>query len=90
MRLKSMRHTIPPMRQTHTRRLRKLYAQADLLTREVERVRQSNPFPEHAPTACRIRETRIRELQRILLPIERAILTIENNCLYSQSTGRTV
>lgn len=47
----------------YTRRRRKLFVQLASVEQEMERVRNSNPFPEHAPTSCRIISRQIRELR---------------------------
>lgn len=45
-----------------SRRLRKAYATLDIIEREMEAVRRSNPVPEHAPSSCTIISRQLREL----------------------------
>lgn len=45
-----------------SRRLRKAYAVLECIERQMDAVRASNPFPEHAPTACCIISRQLREL----------------------------
>jgi hypothetical protein len=47
-----------------TRTARKLAEALATVTQRLEVVETSNPFPEHAPTACYIRGKRVREIMR--------------------------
>ena len=48
---------------SYTRKRRKLYAELAAVDRRMEAVRVSNPCPDHAPTACRIIGSQLRELR---------------------------